>query len=78
MTFRTDPIDVWLKWDAEQIVRGDDDPLATYEANTFMTETGYEIQWYHNDVGLVTHIEFDTLADAYDWYERNGFQDFTA
>ena len=66
------PIDVWLKFD------DDSDELATYEANSFMTDTGYEIQWYHNDVGQVTHVEFETLADAYDWYAANGFENFTA
>ena len=66
------PIDVWLKFD------NDSDELATYEATTFMTDTGYEIQWYHNDVGLVTSEQFDTLADAYDWYEANGYENYTA
>lgn len=73
----TAPIDVWLKWDNSQIDPADDDPLATYEANTFMTDTGYQVEWYRNDVGLVTSEYFDTLADAYDWYETNGFEDFT-
>lgn len=53
------PIDVWLKFEE------DTDEMAAYEANTFMTDTGYGIQWYHNDVGLVMSEYFDTLADAY-------------
>lgn len=69
-------LDVWLKFDPDQME--DEDDLATYEANTYMSETGYRIEWYHNAVGLVTEIEFDTLADAYDWYERNGFENYTA
>lgn len=73
-------IDVWLKFDTNP---GDpdwdeDDDLATHEANTRMTDTGYAIDWYLNSVGLVTTVEFDTLTDAYDWYEANGYQDFTA
>ena len=63
-------LDVWLQFD------GDDDE-ARAEANTRLTDTGYAIDWYLNDVGLVTTVEFDTLADAYDWYERENFQDFT-
>lgn len=63
-------IDVWLQFER-------DDEEARAEANTRRTETGYAIDWYLNSVGLVTTVEFDTLADAYDWYEKEGFQDFT-
>lgn len=63
-------LDLWLQFD------GDDDE-ARAEANTRLTDTGYAIDWYLNDVGLVATVEFDTLADAYDWYERENFQDFT-
>lgn len=68
----SESLDVWLKFDS------DVDDEASHEANTYMTETGYRIEWYLNAVGLVTGVEFDTLADAYDWYESEGFQDFTA
>lgn len=60
--------EVWLAFESE------DDEEATYEANTTLTETGYKIEWSHTAVGLVTTIEFDTLADAYDWYEEHGFE----
>ena len=63
-------LDLWLQFD------GDDDE-ARAEANTRLTDTGYAIDWYLNDVGLVATVEFDTLADAYDWYERENFQYFT-
>ena len=56
-------IDVWLQFEGE-------DDEARAEANTRMTQTGYAIDWYLNSVGQVTTVEFDTLADAYDWYER--------
>lgn len=72
MTNTLAPIDVWLKFDT------DEDEECTHEANTYMTDTGYRIDWYLNSVGLVTSVEFDTLADAYDWYEREGFQDFSS
>lgn len=64
--------EVWFQFDRDD----DEEPRA--EANTRMTETGYAIDWYLNAVGLVTTVEFDTLADAYDWYEKEGFQNFTA
>ena len=67
-----EPVDVWLAFDHE------DDEEASHEANTYMTDTGYCVEWYNNAVGLVTHEEFDTLADAYDWLEANGYQNFTS
>lgn len=73
------PIDVWLKFDAQMTADFDpDDDIATHEANTFQNSDGsYRIEWYLNSVGLVKTVEFDTLADAYDWYEREDFQDFS-
>lgn len=66
------PLDVWLKFeDAE-------DEMASHEANTFETETGYRVDWYLNAVGLVKSVELDTLAAVHAWYEREGFQDFSS
>lgn len=65
------PIDVWLRFDS------DADETPSYEANTFLTDTGYVIEWYHVDIGVVSSVEFGTLADAYDWYESNGYSDFS-
>lgn len=67
----TEPIDVWLR-----IL--DDEEEAEAEANTYLTETGYRVEWYLTAVGLITSVEFDTLADAYDWLEREGFVNYTA
>lgn len=67
----TGALDVWLRFESPE------DEEASHEANTYLTETGYQIRWYNNAVGLVTCVDFDTLADAYDWYESNGYQDFT-
>lgn len=66
-----EPIDVWLR------ILGDDEE-AEAEANTYLTDTGYRVAWYLNSVGLVTNVEFDTLADAYDWLEVAGFANFTS
>lgn len=69
---KPDPLDVWLRFEHP------DDEEAAYEANTFRTaDGGYRIEWYHNAVGLVAKEDFDTLDEAYAWYERNGYQDFT-
>ena len=74
-----EPIDAWLRI----AVEGDDfapDENGYYnaEANTYATETGYRVEWYLSAVGLVKSVEFDTLTDAHDWLEREGFQDFTS
>lgn len=81
----SNPIDVWLAFDhsgEECTDAGNGECVhceeASHEANTYLTKTGYRIEWYLNSVGLVTDVEFDTLSDAYDWYERNGFSDFSS
>lgn len=67
-------LDVWLKFSEYE-----DAELAEYEANTFRENDGtYRVGWYHNAVGLVTSEYFDTYEEAKEWYEENGFQDFTA
>lgn len=71
------PIDVWLKMYDPATDENGEDYVAEYEANTFMTEDGFEIHWYHNDVGQVTVIDFDTYAECELWYRDNGYEDFT-
>lgn len=75
------PIDTWLRLHDDE-ERSDFDPLpdGTYpaEANTYLTDTGYRVDWYLTAVGLVKSREFDTLADAYDWLESEGFANYTA
>ena len=66
----SDALDVWLR------ILGDDEE-AEAEANTYMTETGFVVEWYINSVGLVKAAHFDTLADAYDWLQAEGFADYT-
>ena len=66
-------LDVWLKFESDD----DDDP--TLEANTRKIPGGrFAVDWYHVDVGVVSSLEFGTLAEAHAWYERNGFTDYTA
>lgn len=71
LTTESDPIDVWLR-----IADGEEEAEA--EANTYLTEYGYSVEWYLTSVGLVTSVVFDTLADAYDWLESEGFANFTS
>lgn len=68
----SDPLDVWLYFDA------DDDDESTLEANTYRTDVGFEIQWYHVDIGVVNRVQFDTLSDVYDWYASEGFEDYSS
>lgn len=65
------PMDVWLRIQ-------DDSEEADAEANTYLTETGYRVDWCLTSVGLVKSREFDTLSDAYDWLESEGFSNYTA
>ena len=64
--------DVWLKFEQA------DDEEPTMEANTFKNEDGYEIQWYHVDVGLVHRVRTLSLSEVHAWYEQYGFTDFTS
>lgn len=65
-------LDVWLRFDSEE----DEEPA--YEANTYATPSGFVVEWYHTDVGQVSRVEFDTLEQAHEWYETQGYLDFTS
>lgn len=65
-------LDVWLRFDT------DDDEEAEAEANTYATDDGFRVEWYHTAVGQVSERHFNTLADAHAWLTRNGFADFTS
>jgi hypothetical protein len=74
-----EPIDVWLRVaNDDDDFSPDEDGYYNAEANTYLTEHGYRVAWYLSAVGLVTSVEFDTLADAYDWLERERFQNYTS
>lgn len=63
--------DVWVQFKR-------DDEEARAGANTRTTKMGYAIdRYYLNAGGLVTTVEFNTFADAYDWYEEEGFKDYS-
>lgn len=64
-------IDVWLR-----IPDGEEEAEA--EANTYLTDAGYRVEWSLTAVGLVKSVEFSTLPDAYDWLRREGFDDYTS
>ena len=59
--------EVWFKFDS------DDDDEPSHEANVTMTEDGFAVEWSNVDVGQVTRVEFDTLADAYDFLQDSGY-----
>ena len=69
---RQQPMDVWLKFALES----DEEP--THEANTFLDADMFRIDWYHVDVGLVNSVRFSTYVEAVDWYESEGFLDFSS
>ena len=65
-------MDVWLKFEDSE------DELASHEANTYRTATGYAVEWYLNSVGLVKAVEFSTLEEVHAWYAREGFEDYSS
>lgn len=65
-------LDVWLKFSEEN------DEESEYEANTFKTEDGYRVDWYHTAVGQIMSMDFDSYEDAASWLEEEGFIDFTS
>jgi len=72
-------LDVWLKFDEAMAEANDlDTDTATHEANTYISDTGYRIEWYLNSVGLVKTVEFATIEEAHAWYAAEGFQDFSS
>lgn len=67
-----DPIDVWLRF-------AEDDPEeAEAEAYTFEDGDSFRVEWYLNSVGLVKRVWFRTYSEVIDWYEKEGFEDFTS
>lgn len=79
MTGTEEPIDVWIRTSNEDDdFSPGEDGYYNAEANTYLTELGYRVDWYLSAVGLVKSVEFDTLADAYDWLEAEGFEDYTS
>lgn len=70
---RKQPMDVWLKFTLES----DEEP--TYEANTYLDDDiMFRIDWYHVDVGVVNSVRFYTYTEAVDWYESEGYLDFSS
>lgn len=66
------PLDVWFKFDSD----ADEDP--SHEANTYMTDMGFVVEWSNTSVGQVTRVEFATLVDAHNWLEDSGYVDYTS
>lgn len=70
--------DVWLKTDYSTPIEDDEDYEVTHEANTYEFDGQFIVEWYLNAVGLVTQVWFKTLDEAYEWYAREGFEDFSS
>lgn len=66
------PIDVWLKFDAES------DETPSHEANTFLDGERFRVEWYHVDVGQVTKIYCDTYEEVRTLLEEHlGYREFS-
>jgi hypothetical protein len=68
-------IDVWLRFAEDDI----DHEESEYEGNTFRTPEGnYRAEWYHTAVGLVSSREFPTYSAAREFWESEGFSDYSS
>lgn len=63
---------IWLKFDAP------DDEDASHAANIFDDGDGARIEWWNEAVGLVTTVYRDTVAEAEQFLESAGYENFTA
>lgn len=70
MTEFQEALDVWLR-----IPDGEEESEA--EANTYVEDDGYRVEWYLTSVGLVTEVRFVTYRDARNWLIQQGFADYT-
>lgn len=82
-TIERNPLDVWLRFakcEEGHTEAACDCEEVEAEANTFWTpELGYYVEWYLNSVGLVTTKGgFGSWAQAAEWLESEGFQDFSS
>lgn len=72
------PLDVWLRFYDPPTDESGEEYIAEYEANTFEDDGRFVVEWYHNDVGQVTSVYFDTYKQATTWLEEAGYQDFSS
>ena len=73
MSDTKEAFETWLRFYED----GFDD--VEYEANTFVDEDGYWIEWYHVDVGVVTRVEsFTNLAEVHLWYKNAGYENVSS
>jgi hypothetical protein len=66
-------VSVWLRFD------NDEDETPDYEANIIREEDGtFTVEWWHDAVGQVTQVRFETYEAACVWLEENNYRDFTS
>lgn len=63
---------IWFKFDAPD----DEDPSHT--ANVFTEEDGARIEWWNEDVGVVSTVNASSVRNAERWLTDRGFIDYTA
>ena len=63
---------IWLMFDEP------DDEEASHAANIFDDGDGARIEWWNEAVGLVTTVYRDTVAEAEQFLESAGYENFTA
>ena len=67
-----DNMQIWFKFDAP------DDEEPSHTANIFTEDDGARVEWWNEDVGLVTTEHHPDTASAERALESSGYTDFTA
>ena len=62
----------WLKF------KNDTDEEPTHTANIFSEDDGVRIEWWNEDVGVVSTVYAPSIQNAERWLTDHGFTDFTA
>lgn len=62
----------WLKFE------NDTDEEPTHTANIFSEDDEVRIEWWNEDVGVVSTVYAPSIQNAHRWLTDHGFTDFTA
>ena len=74
-----EPLDAWLRFPQGDTYDDETDDEPDAEANTFAAHDGtFVVEWDLMAVGLVTHVGFNTYADAEAWLISEGFDDYSS
>lgn len=71
MTKNSEPVDAWLMFES------DEDEEATHEANTFIEDDRFRVEWSNTSVGQAGFIYCDTYPEVEATLINAGYQKFS-